>query len=95
MDTSSNSTKEISLQNVLRRQRKPKTARKYKRMFCSHCSSFVSKSTWYNHYDNFVSLTSSAVSGRIASDQSQPDDFSDCSDESFCGYNVRFFFICL
>ena len=25
--------------------------REYQRLFCEHCSTFVSKSTWYNHYD--------------------------------------------
>ena len=29
----------------------PKQSRKYDRMFCEHCMSFVSKSTWYSHYD--------------------------------------------
>lgn len=56
--------------------------RKVSKLFCSHCSRRVSKSTWYRHYSDFYN----PGSGRWERELEQESDFRfNSSDESDSG----------
>ena len=60
--------------------RSRRRSRKYDRMLCEHCSSFVSKSTWYMHYYQKNLEYTTSIFSETASDHETSSTSYDSSD---------------